>query len=177
MGLVLNDDTKEAYLTLSEELRRSIDLTTVSLAKEVDNNIDNLYLGVKQFIDSRPTLTKAELVKQLTAMQKAEAGIFATSAKELITSVDKKTFAISEDIFFGQLKTETDFLNENNDKLMWQATFTNTCPDCLKLHGIIKPRQDWKGNGPNERATVCTIHGRCHCNLIPVEVLPTKQMF
>jgi hypothetical protein len=175
MGLILNDDTKEAYLSLSDELRRSIDKTMGSLAKEIDNNVDNLYLGVKQFVDSKPTLTKAEIAKQLKDMQQTESGVFALSAKNLVTAIDKKTFAISEDIFFGKLKTETDFMNENNDKMMWQAMFTNTCPDCLKMHGIIKPRQDWKGNGPNERDTVCAIHNSCQCNLIPIAVLPDKS--
>lgn len=51
----------------------------------------------------------------------------------------------------------------------WVARLKHTCPDCLALHGQIMTLQEWDDTGgrPNVRNTVCTIHGACHCALVP----------
>jgi hypothetical protein len=57
------------------------------------------------------------------------------------------------------------------ERLMWQARFVNTCPDCVQLSGQIKTFQEWQRTGglPRQRNTIC--NGSCQCSLVPVSTL------
>lgn len=176
MALVLDAETRGLYLSLSKELRGEIDREMKSLVTQFDNSINTLADDVSSYVEARPNLTKKQISKQLGTLQKDGGGMFGTAAKTITGAATDKTFLISEDIFLGGLKTEADF-RKTKDLMMWTAVFVNTCPDCLKLHGQVKTRANWDatGGGPNERDTVCTIHGQCHCNLIPADTMPSKD--
>lgn len=49
---------------------------------------------------------------------------------------------------------------------MWNAVGSETCPDCIARHGLIKPWAQWERLGlPGQGATVCTFN--CRCALLP----------
>lgn len=174
MALSLSGDGKELYLSLTKEVRAEIDKTMVALAKQVDNTIDNLANEVENYIGSRPTLPKKRIVDQLDELRIAGGGMFDTANRELIKRVTDKTFEISEDVFFSELEQAGEY-DRSNDTLMWQAMFVRTCPDCMGLHGQIRTRKTWNIiGGPNERATLCTIRGVCHCVLVLADTMPSK---
>ena len=177
MALILNEETNELYLSLGAELRREVDKQMKSMTVQVSNAMDNLTTDISTYIESNAGLSTKQVINNLEDLQRTSGGMFADATKGLTGAMTDKTYAISEDIFFGGLKNEADF-NQNTDKLMWQAMLVNTCPSCLQLHGQIKFRSIWdiKG-GPNERNTLCTIHGECKCILVLADVMPsTKEM-
>ena len=176
MALVLSGDTKELYLSLTTEVKREIDAQMVSISKQVQAEIDKLQAGVTAYVESNAGLPEKQIVKNLEQMQKEGGGIFDDLARGLTGAVTDKTFTISEDVFFDGIDDETTF-DINKSKEMWIATFVNTCPSCLRLHGQIKTHRGWVTSGgvPNERSTYCTIRGRCHCTLVPTDVLPSKK--
>lgn len=175
MALVLNPTTNELYLSLSKELRSEVDKQIKSLSIQVSNTVDELALDVSTYIESSAGLSQKQIISNLSELQKAGGGVFADATKGLTRAITDKTFLISDDIFFGGLKTEAEY-NQKTDKLMWQAMLVNTCPSCLQLHGKVKLRAVWniKG-GPNVRNTLCTIHGSCHCILVLASSMPSTE--
>ena len=174
MALVLDAETNNLYLTLSPEVRRAIDAEIMSISKQINNNVDKLVLDIDNFIEARIGLSEAEILSQLKILQTEGSGLFGTIANEMSKAVANKTFSISEDVFFADLKSEEFFAERASEEFyMWQAMLVNTCPDCLELHGTVDTMANWKADGvPNQRNTVCTIHGKCHCILVPDSVLP-----
>jgi hypothetical protein len=176
MALVLSGDTREIYLSLDKEVRRTIDKNMQALSKQLDNSLEELVDNIDNYSLDRPSLTTKQVNDQLDTLRKDGGGMFDDFTKSVSGSVGNKTFAISEDIFFEGLKTETDFITSES-LLMWQAMLVNTCPSCLPLHGQVRTRRRWISTGgvPNERDTFCTIRGRCKCILVPRATTPSKK--
>ncbi len=177
MALILDPETKGLYLSLTKEVRNEIDKQMVSISRQFDNSINTLTNEISNYIEARPNLSQKQILKQLETLQKEGGGMFADTAKTMTGAVTDKVFTVSEDIFLQGLKTEADF-RVSTDTMMWQAMFVNTCPDCLELHGQVHTRQVWNdtGGGPNERDTLCTIHGpHCKCILVPSGTVPSKK--
>jgi hypothetical protein len=176
MALVLNGETKEAYLSLTAEIRAEVDKQMKSLSVQVSNTIDSLVSDVSSYAESNTGLSTSQVVSNLTEIRKDNGGLFGDATKGLTASITDKTFAVSEDIFFGRLQTELDF-DQSTTRMMWQAMLVNTCPSCLPLHGQVRTLRGWKATGgvPNERNTLCTIHGKCHCILVPEDIMPTRK--
>lgn len=180
MALTLNAETKEAYLSLSSEVRREIDKQMASLSVQIDTNVDNMYNDVQEYAQSNIGLSKKQTVANLEAIQKESGGLFDDAIRGMTGAITDKTFTVSEDIFFGELLTEEDYLKANESKrYTWIATLVNTCPSCLPLHGRTTTMRGWKSTGgvPNERNTICTRRkgSACHCSLVPSDVLPSRS--
>jgi hypothetical protein len=175
MALILNGETKEAYLSLTTEIRRAIDKEIVSITKQVENNIDKMVLDVANYAESFAEMEEVQLINQLNELKNTGSGLFGNIIDEMKKAVTDKTFTISEDVFFSGLKEQADY-EKDDDLLMWQAMLVNTCPDCLPLHGQVDTRAGWVASGgvPNMRPTVCTIHGKCHCILLPENIMPVN---
>lgn len=176
MALVLNKKTRALYLSLSQELRRDIDDQIKSLSIQVSNAIDKLDLEISSYVESNSALTSTQIKNNLKTLQSEGGGLFADTTKSLTGAITDKVFTISEDIFFGNLKTEADY-QERNDLLTWIAMLVNTCPSCLPLHGQSMRLTEWRSSGgvPNQRDTLCTIHGKCHCILVPSDTMPSER--
>lgn len=176
MALVLKGDTKTAYLSLSKEVRREVDKQMASIAVQVDKAVDTLVNDIENYTQSNVGLPKARIEQNLNGIRRAGGGMFDDASRKLTGAMTDKVFAVSDDIFFGKLKTEDDFPIDDL-RFTWTAVLVNTCPDCLPLHGTSRTMKRWENTGgvPNERDTVCTIRGKCHCTLIPSDTMPSKK--
>jgi len=174
MGLLLSGDTKEIYLSLDSEIRREIDTQMVSISKQIQAELEKLQAEVTAYVESNAGLSQKQILKNLTQLQKDGGGMFDNLTRGMTGAITDKTFTISEDVFFAGIDDETTF-DFNKGREMWQAMFVNTCPSCLALHGQIRTHKQWVDSGgvPNQRATLCRIYSKCHCFLVPAEVVPS----
>lgn len=174
MALVLDANTKEAYLSLDTEVRTEITAQIIVLDKIYDSEIKKLMNDVNIYVARNQNLTQKQIVANLDKDLKGMTGIFAPFKKEIVQDTKRVNYQISEDVFFRGIADETTY-DIKKDRLMWQAIFIKTCPDCIALHGRTMTRQDWEDTGgfPREGRTVCQSH--CVCELIPVSVMPSQK--
>jgi hypothetical protein len=78
-------------------------------------------------------------------------------------TIDRVIAAVRRTFWWGFLQA-----GENEEYLRWEYGETEHCSDCLRLHGQVHTRAEWRESGwrPQGLNLFCT--GRhCQCELVP----------
>lgn len=168
---LLNALTKNIPLltdTTLKEILVSVDKLNTKLQKNVDTALNTIIDRIQKWKDAG---LSDDIILQNISTEFKEGGlVYDTLLRQTVQDTNLYTTKMEKAI-------EQDYNKDiEYKKEIWVARLVNTCKDCLKLHGKVATSEYWNSTGrPNERNTICTRYGTCHCVLLPyVDGMETK---
>ncbi len=140
---------------------------TANIIKAEQKLMDDMII----FMNTREVMKRSEIAKQLNLEKNLLSGLFGAYKATVMNEMRNTSYTIQEIVMDDDIDK---LLGYNSQTLeTWSAVMVSTCATCVDLHGQTKKRETWNSTGrPRERFTLCGV--RCHCQLVPFDVVPTR---